>query len=87
MVWYNVDQDQIENDKGNPMGAIAKAVGSLFGGVDAPKTNTAPADTMIDEEAAKNKRARTALIESAAGTAGAQLQPGQVGGSGNLFGN
>lgn len=69
------------------MGAVAKAIGSIFGGIDAPKTNTSPAMSAIDEEADKNKRARSALIETAAGTAGAQLQPGQVGGSGNLFGN
>lgn len=69
------------------MGAIAKAIGSIFGGVSAPKADVTPAINQVDEEADKNKKARAALIETAAGTAGAQLQPGQVQGGGNVFGN
>jgi hypothetical protein len=69
------------------MGAIARAIGSIFGGGQSPTVNTAPANNQVDEEADKNKKARAALIENAAGQPGAQLTPGQVGGSGNLFGN
>lgn len=67
------------------MGAVAKAIGSILGGGSAPKANVAPAVSQIDEEAEKNKRARSALIETA--SQGAQLQPGQVQAGGNIFGN
>ncbi len=70
------------------MGAVAKAIGSILGGGgSAPKANVAPAVTAINEEEDKNKKARTALIQNAAGAAGAQLQPGQVQAGNNLFGN
>lgn len=68
------------------MGAIARAVGSIFGG-SAPKANVSAAYSKVDDEEMRNKRARSALLESAASTYGAQLQPGQVQGGGNVFGN
>lgn len=68
------------------MGQIVKALGSLLGGK-SPKANVQPAiDTVADTEA-KAKRARSALIENAAGQPGAQLQPGQTLPGQNLFGN
>jgi hypothetical protein len=68
------------------MGAVAKAISSIFGGK-APKANVAPALSEVDAEAEKNKQARSALLAAAA-TGNSQLQPGQVGAAGgNVFGN
>lgn len=69
------------------MGAVAKAIGSLLGGGSAPKANVQPAIDTVSDEEAKAKKARSALIENAAGQAGAQLQPGQTQPGQNLFGN
>lgn len=58
---------------------ISKVVGSFVGGKEkAPKVDTAPAQQEVDTAATNTKKARTALLETAGGTAGAQLQPGQV---------
>ena len=43
-----------------------------------PKVNSSAATSEIDTAAQKSKTARTALLETAGGQAGAQLQPGQV---------
>ena len=69
------------------MGAVAKAISSIFGGVSSPKANVKPALSEVDAEAEKNKQARSALLEAAA-MGNSQLQPGQVGSiGGNVFGN
>lgn len=69
------------------MGFVAKAVSSLLGGGSKPKANVQPAVDTINEEEQKNKRARSALLETAGGSAGAQLQPGQVAAKSNIYGN
>lgn len=69
------------------MGAVAKILSMVTGGGKAPKANVAPAVAAVDTEEEKNKRARSALLETAGGQAGAQLQPGQVGQSNTVFGN
>lgn len=69
------------------MGAIVKALGSLIGLGSTPKVDTGPATSEVDTEAAKSKAARAALLETAGGSAGATLQPGQVSPTQTLFGN
>ena len=70
------------------MGVVAKVLGAVLGGgAKAPKANVAPAVSAVETEEDKNKRARSALLETAGAQAGAQLQPGQVGQSTTIFGN
>lgn len=72
------------------MGLVVKAIGSVLGigsGAKAPKANVAPAIDQVETEADKAKRARSALLQTAGGQAGDQLQPGQVSGNGTIFGN
>jgi len=73
------------------MGAVVSAIGSILGGAlggaKAPKANVAPAVSTVESEEEKAKKARSALIQNAAGQAGAQLQPGEVAPGQNLFGN
>lgn len=53
----------------------------------APKVDTAPATNELAAAQTSTANARTALLETAGGQAGAILQPGQVGNSDRLFGN
>lgn len=69
------------------MGAVVRAIGSIFGGGSTPKANVAPAISEVDQEAERNRRARSALLETAGGTAGAALAPGQTQPGQNVFGN
>jgi len=69
------------------MGAVVRAIGSLLGGGSKPKANVQPAINTVADEESKAKKARSALIQNAAGQAGEQLQPGQTQPGQNLFGN
>lgn len=69
------------------MGAVAKAIGSLLGTTKPPKTDVSAATSQVDDELAKTKAAKAALLETYGGQAGSQLQPGQVQSSNTLFGN
>lgn len=69
------------------MGAIVKLVGNLLGGGSTPKTNTAPAVDEVAQQQAKDQQARSALLQTAGGQAGSQLQPGQVQQRSTLFNN
>lgn len=61
------------------MGGIIKAVGSLLGiGGGAPKVDATAASNTVADADAQAKNARSALLETAGGQSGAQLQPGQV---------
>lgn len=69
------------------MGTVGKLLSGLLGGGSTPKVNTAPADSEVATQAAKDQNARSALLETAGGQAGSPLQPGQVQQRSTLFGN
>lgn len=58
---------------------ISKVIGGVIGGKPkAPAVNATAANQEIATAATNTKKARTALLETAGGSAGAELQPGQV---------
>lgn len=67
-------------------GLLGGLVGLLTGGsMKEPKVDSSAATKELDDEEAKAKKARSALLEAGSGS---QLQPGQVGGGGDrVFGN
>lgn len=74
------------------MGGIAKVLGNVIGAITgsggSPKSDAAPATSEVNNAASAAAAARSQLLDTAGGSAGAQLQPGQVlNPNGNTFGN
>lgn len=67
-------------------GIIGDLFGAVFGGQEAPKVSSAPAQ-QTEEEQRKAKTSRAALYETSGGVTGAELNPDQVKRRNTLLGN
>lgn len=66
--------------------SVASGISSIMGG--APKASGSAATSEVSNSANQAASARSLLLETAGGSAGSTLQPGQVGGNKNTtFGN
>lgn len=65
------------------MGSI---ISSIFGG-SSPKVQTVASEKPVVEDARKAKKARSALLETAGGVMGQEVQAGQTSTRQTLFGN